>query len=157
MRWYLTNHSYPELREVPAGWPLRRVWFLTIRSSLRDHRMLLFLATNTAVVGLGIAAIVSVGPAIFVNGRDIHPWRTPLHVVISLLTVGCFACSTLTWGGHIMRSHLRRVSGICRGACPECGYQLTAHLAGGGQSVQCPECGTVSDRAPFVEPYRLPW
>ena len=40
-RVYLTNDSYPELRNLPLGWPRSRTWWRAIRHAMGGWRFFL--------------------------------------------------------------------------------------------------------------------
>ena len=69
---------------------------------------------------------------------------------------GVFSYLQTTWGGDIMRSHLRAVSDVARYACPACGQSLYGHIDDESPEVTCPECGARVKRAIFEPPYRTP-
>ena len=68
--------------------------------------------------------------------------RMIIHIACAIGAVVTWGVLALSWGGDLMRPHLRKVSPIARSACPGCGHQLTSHLAGDEPMIRCPECGS---------------
>ena len=171
MRFYFTNDSYPELRAVESVWERHVTWWRAFGSSLRDRRLWLFLAAILAIYLVWFVVTLALGPTMIVGGVKVDPWKEPLQIVLFWLAVALATVLSLTWGGEIMRPHLRRVNEKCRDACPECGHRMTGHLppattavapsdpaaAANARAVsptfQCPECGTWLDPRPFHEPF----
>ncbi|MFG0329438.1 MAG: hypothetical protein ACF8PN_06000 [Phycisphaerales bacterium] len=151
MRFYLSNDSYPELREAPRGWTRHLIWWRAFLSATRDWRLWALFATGAAVtVAAGLANLALSGlvaNAAFVQWvRFVFPFGAAIVWIVL----------SITWGGDLMRPHLRRVHSTCRIACPHCGHRLTAHLREPGRdAVRCPECGGMSERSLFDEPFDL--
>ncbi len=78
------------------------------------------------------------------------------HVSFGVAALMVFGYLQTSWGGDIMRSHLRAVSDIAKYACPNCGQSLYGHLDEESVSVRGPECGAEIQRAIFEPPYRTP-
>lgn len=151
MRLYLTNESYPELREVRRGWPRSRTWWRAIARATRHADFRVFAATQVAIiVSLIVADRLCVA---FLGPEADRPW---LHIGLALAAFLVFAYLQTTWGGDMMRSYLRAVSDVARYACPNCGQSLYGHMDEGTAAVKCPECGVLVDRAIFEPPYRTP-
>ncbi len=71
------------------------------------------------------------------------------------LGLALFCYLQISWGGDLMRPHLRAVSDVARYACPACGQSLYGHLGDDRTMVQCPECGARVDRRTFAPPYPI--
>ncbi len=151
LRLYLTNESYPELRGVRRGWTRSRTWWRAIARATRYGHFWVFVATQASIVVVFVVAdrmlVAFVGP---------EAERPALHVAIALGAFALFAYLQTTWGGDMMRSHLRAVSDIARHACPSCGQSLYGHIDGKSSEVTCPECGARVKHAIFEPPYRTP-
>lgn len=151
-RLYLTNDSYPELREIDAQWSRTRTWWRAIGHAIRHIDFWIFALTQLGLVigivlgGIGIAAVAGLDGA---SGRIVH-----LSFAIGALLVFCYL--QISWGGDMMRRHLRAVSDVARYACPQCGQSLFGHLGGNEATVRCPECGSVFTRKTFEPPYPIP-
>lgn len=152
MRWYLSNDSYPELRPIESFWERHVTWWRAFGSAMNDPKMWSFLAVALSLACLGGAL------NLFIDISELLSAGAPrIGVIANLLsiavTVAAAVVLSLTWGGDIMRPHLRRVNPRCRTACPECGFCLTSQLQSGRRIFQCPECGQWLNRRPFEEPY----
>jgi hypothetical protein len=152
MRFYLTNESYPEIREIPRGWGRHLTWWRAFRSAATDLAFWMMILS-----GLGLAALftISQGPVIVLLGlefREIHVALAAVAALAMLAAGGVF----LSWGGYIMRGHLRRTSLVCRDACPLCGHLLTSQLHARHERVECTECGGVFLTRDFEMPGRVP-
>ena len=151
-RLYLSNESYPELREVRPRWVRSVTWWRAIAFSLRFGRFWGYVAVQVAIAGAFVVAarvvtaldLAGDGPGGFVYGYFVLGW---------LLV---FAYLQVSWGGDMMRSYLRAVSRRARHACPNCGHDLTGQLESVGGPVRCPECGAEIAREVFAWPYRIP-
>ena len=157
MRFYLNNDSYPEMR--PFDSPAERwvIWYRAFRSSLTDRRVLAFVF---AQVGLFVFAGLFAWAAASLIDRADPGWRD-IGVTIACWVPTGAACvvSTylaLSWGGDVVRPHLRAVSSICRDTCPRCGHLLTSQRASEIPSFACPECGEPVEKALFSPPYAIP-
>ena len=151
-RIYFSNESYPELREIESRWERHKTWYRAFGSAFRDWRFWRFWAIQLVILGGG-AAVDRLARRI--TGRPFG-WRGFMHVVLLAGAVVLNALLTVTWGGDLMRPHLRRVSPSAREACPECGHLLTGHLTEKGKMILCPECGGQIDSLVFDPPYRIP-
>jgi hypothetical protein len=151
-RLYLSNESYPELREVRPRWMRSVTWWRAIGFSLRYRRFWGYVAAQVAIAAAFLMAarmalafgVGGDGPRRFVYGSFFLAW---------LLV---FAYLQVSWGGDMMRSYLRAVSRRARHACPNCGHDLTGQLEGDAERVRCPECGAELAREVFAWPYRIP-
>jgi predicted RNA-binding Zn-ribbon protein involved in translation (DUF1610 family) len=152
LRFYLSNDSYPEVREIASRWQRHLTWWRAFRSAAGDRHFWLFLL---------VQMILLVGWVV------LHAWLTDLarphepagmiiHIACAVGAVVTWGALALSWGGDLMRPHLRKVSLIARSACPNCGHQLTSQLAGDEASIRCPECGSVMGRSAFEAPYEIP-
>jgi len=144
LRLYLTNESYPELRGIRRGWSRSATWWRAIAHATRHARFWVFVATQASVVVVFVA----------VNWLLV-PWPV-VQVAIGLFAFAVFSYLQTTWGGDIMRSHLRAVSDVARYACPSCGQSLYGHIDDESREITCPECGSRVERAIFEVPYRVP-
>ena len=151
MRLYLTNESYPELRGIRRGWSRSATWWRAIAHATRHARFWVFVATQASILVLLVVTdrllVAFVGP---------EAERPALHVAIALGAFAVFSYLQTTWGGDMMRSHLRAVSDVARYACLGCGQSLYGHIDGESPEVTCPECGARIKRAIFEPPYRTP-
>jgi predicted RNA-binding Zn-ribbon protein involved in translation (DUF1610 family) len=151
LRLYLTNESYPELRGVRRGWPRSRTWWRAIAHATRHAGLWVFAATQVLIVAGFVAADRAV--VLLMDG----PWMHDIaHVSFGVAALIVFGYLQSSWGGDIMRSHLRAVSDIARYACPNCGQSLYGHLDEESVSVRCPECGVQIQQAIFEPPHRTP-
>ncbi len=152
MRWYLSNDSYPELRSIESFWERHVTWWKAFGSALNDPKMWGFLcvAFSLACLGGALNLLVDVNDLL---GSDALPVGVIANLLSIFITVGAAVVLSLTWGGDIMRPHLRRVNPRCRTSCPECGFCLTSQLQSSRKVFQCPECGQWFNRRPFEEPF----
>ncbi len=152
MRWYLSNYSYPEMRAIESFWERHRTWWRAFLSSLNDPKMwgFLLIAFSLACLGGALNLLVDVQELM---GSNSIPAAVVANLVTLAVTIGAAVVLSLTWGGDIMRPHLRRANPRCRSACPECGFCLTSQLGSLRPIFQCPECGQWLDRRPFEEPF----
>jgi DNA-directed RNA polymerase subunit RPC12/RpoP len=144
LRIYLTNESYPELRGVRRGWTRSATWWRAIDHAARHARFWVFAVTQASILAVLIA----------VNWMLVE-WHV-VQIAIALFAFAVFSYLQTTWGGDMMRSHLRAVSDIARYACPSCGQSLYGHIEDEGPQITCPECGARVDRAILKPPYRTP-
>ena len=152
VRFYVSSESYPEIREIRSRWVRQVTWLRAFRSAWGDRRFRLFLAVQ-AVILLAWMVLAEFGPRWLGLGFE-DRWY--VRGVVAVVAIGMWGLLALTWGGDLVRPHLRRVSEIARHACPQCGHQLTGHLAGDAAIVQCPECGAQVPRGVFEPPYEIP-
>lgn len=154
MRWYLSNDSYPEMRCIESFWERHRTWWRAFLSSLTDQRMwgFLLVAFSLACLGGALNLFIDVSDLL---GSDSVPLGVIANLFSIAVTVGAAMVLSLTWGGDIIRPHLRRVNPRCRTACPECGFCLKSQLQSPRRVFQCPECGQWHNRRPFEEPYPI--
>ncbi len=151
LRLYLTNESYPELRGVRRGWTRSRTWWRAIARATRYGHFWVFVATQVSIV----VAFVVADRLLVAFGGSGAQWPA-LHVAIALGAFAVFSYLQTSWGGDVMRSHLRAVSDVARYACPSCGQSLYGHIDGELPAVTCPECGARVERAIFEVPYKTP-
>ena len=144
LRIYLTNESYPELRGVRRGWSRSATWWRAIDDAARHARFWVFVVTQASILAVLIAV-----------SWMLVPWPV-VQVAIALVAFAVFSYLQTTWGGDIMRSHLRAVSDVARYACPSCGQSLYGHIEDESPQITCPECGARVERAIFRPPYRTP-
>ena len=151
-RIYVSSVSYPELREVESIMERHRIWRRAFRSAGRDFRIWRFFAIQVGLL-YGWYLLDR-----FVMERVSLPdaWTIATHLGVAAAAISVFGYFTVTWGGDIMRPHLRRISAIAREACPNCGHLLTSHLHADGDLLPCPECGDRIERTTFTPPYRIP-
>ncbi|MBL1216141.1 MAG: hypothetical protein D8M59_01450 [Planctomycetes bacterium] len=155
-RFYVSNESYPELREVQPKRKRHVVWWRAFRSAAHDVKFWRFLLCSWGICLLWLPVHIGViGPRMIVNGTLQDPWKDWVGFIVFFALVGSASYLALTWGGDIMRPHLRRVEPVCREACPGCGHRLTSQIAGNDETIQCPECGRWWGRSPFEEPYQI--
>jgi hypothetical protein len=150
MRFYVSNHSYPELREMDSPWRRHVTWWRAFRSALGDLRFWRFFGIELLLLA-GWFVLHRVLTAI--ASETLRPL---LDVGIGLAAITGWGVLALSWGGDLMRPHLRRVSALARDACPCCGHQLSSQIAEAADRVRCPECGESSPRSAFEPPYRIP-
>lgn len=151
-RLYLNNDSYPELRGIRRGWTRSLTWWRAIARGMRHVDFWVFMATQAAI----LAAFVAADRAVVVFGGLEGAAATAVNTVFGLSGLFVFGYLQSSWGGDMMRSHLRAVSDIARYACPSCGQSLFGHLDDQPEFVRCPECGSHVGRAIFEPPYRTP-
>ncbi len=152
VRLYLSNDSYPELREVRPQWVRTVTWWRAIARATRTGRFWLFASAQVVVLAAAILAAV-----LILRYGDLRGW--PAVIVQAATLAGglmTFAYLQVSWGGDMMRSHLRAVSDVSRYSCPSCGQSLFGHLDGNDQVVRCPECGCRIHRDVFAPPFRIP-
>lgn len=152
MRFYISNESYPELREIRSRWDRHRVWWRAFASALGDRRFWRFIVVQMLLLGGWIVVDRVAARPIVVPSEP--AWA--VHAAVAAAALTTWGVLALSWGGDLVRPHLRRVSSIARAACPGCGHQLTGHLDAAGAVVRCPECGAGSPRGLFDEPYAIP-
>lgn len=155
MRLYLSNMSYPELREIRGFWTRQQIWRRAFGRALATGAFWRFAVASLLVAAAAFAVFVFV-PAVL----SLEPTATTLVRLGAIIAtiVGAGGLS-LTLGGDIMRPAMRAVSETARIACPACGHLLRSQLgsAGGpGTLIRCPECGATSPRSLFTPPYRIP-
>jgi DNA-directed RNA polymerase subunit RPC12/RpoP len=151
-RLYLSNDSYPELREVHPRWARTLTWWRAFALSFRQGRFWGFVGTQFGIAfGCFFAAKT-------LNAVDVGR-VVPDGLVFTFFGAGwllVFAYLQVSWGGDVMRSYLRAVSEKARYACPRCGHSLFGHLAGDADRVRCPECGARVTREVFDWPHPIP-
>jgi len=152
IRIYLNNDSYPELRGIRRGWTRSLTWWRAIARGMRHVDFWVFMATQAAI----LAAFVAADRAVVVFAGLEGAAATAVNTVFGLSGLFVFGYLQSSWGGDMMRSHLRAVSDIARYACPSCGQSLFGHLDDQPEFVRCPECGSHVGRAIFEPPYRTP-
>jgi len=151
MRIYITNESYPEIRNIKPGWQRHVTWWKAFLHALRDWRFYLIFVL--------IIVIQIFPPVLFTWLQTTFPrqrWSIPVTVVTSLIINLVLLIFLLTWGGGIMRIHLRAADPRCASTCPECGYDLTSHLEEDSRTIRCPECGTSFEKDSFHRVNSLP-
>ncbi len=151
-RLYLSNETYPELRDVQPRWVKTVTWWRAIWHATRDRRFWVFVSVQLGVLVMPFVAIRVIDEMRLL--RDV----TELWVNW-LLFVGwffVFAYLQVSWGGDLMRPHLRAVSDKARYACPLCGHSLVGHLDRDDDPIRCPECASLVARDLFEPPYRVP-
>lgn len=123
-RIYVSSDSYPEIRPIPTGWPRHRAWWRAFRSAFGDSRLWLLALIEIALVliFIGIREQIVAGFAI---GWDA---RGPVTIAVVFAALFVIAAVHLSWGGDLMRPHLRRTNELARDACPNCGHLLTSQL-----------------------------
>ena len=157
-RLYLTNDSYPELRDINRQWARTATWWRAILHAFGYGRFRVFMAAQAAIF-LAYLLLAAVVVSHLDLGWKIGPF---VHGGVALAWVVVFGYLQVSWGGDLMRSHLRAVSQTARYACPGCGHSLIGHVqrdAAGdppGVSIRCPECAAQVPRELFEPPYRVP-
>jgi hypothetical protein len=152
VRFYLSHDSYPEVREIESRWQRHLTWWRGLGSAAADARFWRFLAVQLILLAGWIALHAWLADRAWARGSV----RMLSHVVCAAGAVATWGVLALSWGGDLIRPHLRRVSPIARSACPGCGHQLTGQLAGDEPTIRCPECGAVLRRSVFEEPFAIP-
>ena len=154
IRFYVSNDSYPELREISSRWERHRTWWRAFGSAFGDRRFLLFVLIEVLLRGGGIGAGVLMEHLL----RFDLPGRLSLWAVAGICATITWGVLALSWGGDLMRPHLRRASPTARDACPACGHQLSGQLAQPTDSaaIRCPECGARVPRGLFSPPFEIP-
>lgn len=151
-RLYLVNDSYPELREIRKQWSRTATWMRAIGHATRCRDFWFFVGVQAACIaaftGVGIAAAL----LLRLNDRQ----AGILGTVLTVLAMALFSYLQASWGGDMMRSHLRAVSDTARYACPACGQSLLGHLDSEEAEVRCAECGAIVGREVFDPPYPIP-
>ncbi len=146
-RVYLTNESYPELREINRPFARTATWWRAIRRAAGHADFWVFVATQaTVLAAFALLDAVTAGPG---SPRIVH-------LVFGGAALAVFSYLQASWGGDMMRRHLRAVNETARFACPECGHSMVGHLAGGASPVRCPECFAEIERSLFEPPFRVP-
>lgn len=149
MRLYVTDESFPELREVTSRWRRLIIWLRAFLSAARDWRLWALFASLVLV----LVAMMLVGRSLAIAFRGSSLiWFARFFVIVGPALVFTVTLSTL--GGELMRPHLRAVSVDCRSACPSCGHSLKPQIESDAPEIRCPECGNTTDRKPFSAPYR---
>lgn len=148
-RIYVTNDSFPELREVRPRRRQTLTWIRAIAHAIRFIGFLPFVAVQVVLLGVACSPLVTIAMV------------APEWVELTSLGAAAVALMTLayfqvSWGGDIMRSHLRAVNDIARHACPACGQDLRGHLDEGDEPIICPECGASIPRDVFEPPFPIP-
>lgn len=155
VRLYVTNDSYPELREIDAQWARTLTWWHAIARAARHRDFWVFVVAQVVLfTGLQVGAAVLIATAGLEHGAARA--AAGASIVLGVLT---FAYLQASWGGDMMRRHLRAVSETARYACPCCGQNLFGHLqesAGTTATVRCPECADLVDPVIFRPPYAIP-
>lgn len=170
LRIYTSSDSYPEIRPIETGWPRHVAWFRAFLSSAFDARLWLLFALELSLAG----AFILLRHAI-VHGLPIgFDARGPVTIVVAILAVMAIGTIHLSWGGDLMRPHLRKANAAARHACPNCGHLLSAQLNALGtrddnaatndgadatreaSMVRCPECGHHVPTSTFRPPYAIP-
>ncbi|MHC5006455.1 MAG: zinc ribbon domain-containing protein [Planctomycetota bacterium] len=151
-RLYLSNDSYPELREIHPRWTRSVTWWRAITLGVRHAR---FWGFVTAQIGLAFGCFFA---ARTLNAVDVGR-VVPDGLIFTFFGAGwliVFAYLQISWGGDMMRSYLRAVSDKARYACPQCGHSLFGHVGGDADRVRCPECGADVARDVFDWPHPIP-
>ena len=152
-RLYVTNDSYPELRGITARWSRTRTWWRAIRLAATRRHFWIFVAVQAAVL-VGANALATIGLPTPASRAAVA-----VRVSIAVASLGVVSYLQVSWGGDMMRRHLRAVSDVARYACPSCGQSLFGHLDDAGDpatTVRCPECAAEVARDIFEPPYPIP-
>ena len=147
LRFYLNNDSYPELREINMHWARSLTWMRAILHAAGHLDFWIFAGVQTLLAAL-------IGPLTFTLTRAAG--TIPAIAVTLFATLTLFGYLQVSWGGDMMRRHLRAVSETARYACPNCGHNLFGHLDGETPALRCPECAERVERALFEPPFKLP-
>jgi DNA-directed RNA polymerase subunit RPC12/RpoP len=151
MRVYVSNDSFPELREVRPWWVRSRTWWRALAHAFRHRDFWQFVVIQVVIVAATVGLDrIAVGPVLSATASAFG------HVVIFGVGLGIAAYLQVSLGGDMMRRHLRSVSASARYACPRCGQSLFGHAHEGDGPVRCPECAAEVDRRLFAPPYRVP-
>lgn len=148
-RIYISNDSYPELRNLPRGWERHKAWWRAFRCAVRRSEFWYFLLPT---IGLALS-FVALGLGVSVR------FKSPIFMVAGWSTVmgavAFWGWRTITVGGDMIRPFLRRTTDLCGESCPNCGYHLRGQLLGEAVSfpIRCPECGVEFGRESFEEPF----
>ncbi len=149
---YLSSESYPELRDIGSRWARNVIWWRAFRRAFRHLDFWSLLLTQAGIVAAFIAADVLV-----VLTVDLRPAATrSVHAVAAVSALLVFGYLLVSWGGDIMRRHLRGVSDVARYACPGCGHSLVGHLDSNDERLRCPECAARTSRETFEPPFPIP-
>lgn len=155
MRFYVSNASYPEMRNIESRWERHVTWWKAFLSSARDVRIWGFV-----VVGV-LCAVAAWMPWEFAIRYARSQGGSPAAIELMMAggAISAFvgwSVVALTLGGDLMRPHLRKVNPRCRDACPECGYHLRSQLEDSQATVvPCPECGQSWIRQAFEAPFQI--
>jgi DNA-directed RNA polymerase subunit RPC12/RpoP len=151
-RLYLSNNSYPELREVRPRWAKTVTWWRAFALSFRQGRFWGFVA---AQLGIAFCCFFSAHTLNAVDAARVVPDKL-VNASFGAAWFLVFAYLQVSWGGDMMRSYLRAVSEKARYACPRCGHSLFGHLDGDTDRVRCPECGADVAGDVFAWPHPIP-
>lgn len=149
MRLYVTDESFPELREVASRWQRFFIWLRAFKSACLDWR--LFALFGVLVI---VTSALLIAGLYLADGLPRSAWGSAARLCIFSLPALIVIFTLSTFGGELMRPHLRKVSESCRLACPTCGQSLRTQLESPAPLIRCPECGCETDRRPFTPPYR---
>lgn len=149
-RIYISNDSYPEMREVRSG-GRRKLWWRTFYAALRVRRFWVFAVTMLAIEGAVAIAAWTVPRWAGVHITNEHLW----HVGFVLLGGFIWMMLSLSWGGDIMRDVMRRCDERAGRSCPSCGQDLSGSPIV-DDHVACPECGDAIPRSAIEVPNRVP-
>jgi hypothetical protein len=143
------------MRPLTGRWQRHRVWWRAFWLVRRDVRIYAFFLIVLCTLALFAWVTELIDDALRLRGEAEIILRTGMAVVAAGLSGMLF----LTWGGFIMRLHLRRAAQPCAECCPDCGYLLSGqlHAPGGAEgAVRCPECGEAYEAAEFTALQRVP-
>ena len=155
VRLYLSNDSYPELREFHGGFVARlSVWTRAFMSAACEWPIWVCFALQFSCNVIG--AFWGLFLSELILGQIDLRWLL-VGWICGVVPAGVLA---LSWGGDIIRPHLRRHNLVARRACPGCGHTLTSQLGllrdPDTTSVRCPECGVSIPAEVFQPPFVLP-